>query len=121
MPRQKYVFTSTAIQIIRGFAGQGKSASEIADAIGSTPASVRVKCCQLKIKLARRGRPSLQRKRPLPVPDQKLFVVSIGPGAYATLKRMAAHKKKATAEFAGMLLEAIVSADLYDAVLDGGI
>jgi hypothetical protein len=45
------VFTPTAIESIRELAGQGRSASEIADAIGSTAASVRVKCCQLKINI----------------------------------------------------------------------
>ena len=47
MPRR--VFTPAVIKAIREMAGQGKSASEIAATIGSTPASVRVKCCQLKI------------------------------------------------------------------------
>jgi hypothetical protein len=58
MPRRGQVFTPKAVKIIRGLADQGRSASEIANVIGSTPASVRVRCCQLKIKLFRRGRPS---------------------------------------------------------------
>ena len=49
------VFTPSAINTIRGLAGQGKSASEIAEVIGSTTGSVRVKCSQLKIKLRRQG------------------------------------------------------------------
>src|SRR3984893_3822344 len=47
------VFTPSAINTIRGLAGQGKSASEIAEVIGSTTRSVQVKCSQLKIKLRR--------------------------------------------------------------------
>ena len=49
------VFTPSAINTIRGLAGQGKSASEIAEVVGSTTRSVRVKCSQLKIKLRRQG------------------------------------------------------------------
>jgi hypothetical protein len=51
---RRRVFTQTAINTIRILAARGKSAAEIAMAIGSTPASVRVKCCQLKISLRRR-------------------------------------------------------------------
>ena len=61
MPRR--VFTPAVIKAIRELASQGKSASEIAAAIGSTAASVRVKCCQLKIQLSRRGRPCLAPRR----------------------------------------------------------
>jgi hypothetical protein len=49
------VFTPSAINTIRELAGQRKSASEIAEVIGSTTGSVRVKCSQLKIKLRRQG------------------------------------------------------------------
>jgi hypothetical protein len=35
MPRRGQVFTPRAVKIIRGLADQGKSASEIADVIGS--------------------------------------------------------------------------------------
>ena len=45
------VFTPSAINTIRELAGQRKSASEIAEVIGSTTGSVRVKCSQLKIKI----------------------------------------------------------------------
>jgi hypothetical protein len=52
--RARRIFTPSAISTIRRLAAQGKSASQIADVIGSTSASVRVKCCQLKIKLRSR-------------------------------------------------------------------
>ena len=57
-PRRR-VFTSSAINTIRGLAGQGKSASEIAEVIGSTTRSVRVRCSHLKIKLRRQGQRGL--------------------------------------------------------------
>jgi len=65
MPGRRRVFTPSAIEIMRELASQGKTAAQIASAIGSTPASVRVKCCHLKIKVARRGRPTLPQNQPL--------------------------------------------------------
>jgi hypothetical protein len=56
MPRT--VFTPQGIETMRKMAENGDPARDIALAIGSTPASVRVKCCQLKIKLSRVRRPS---------------------------------------------------------------
>jgi hypothetical protein len=79
MPRR--VFTPLAIKVIRELASQGKSASEIAATIGSTPGSVRVRCCQLKIQLSRRGRPSLVPSFP-PHKEHKL-VVNMRPDNYA--------------------------------------
>ena len=110
------VFTPTVIESIRELAGQGKSASEIADAIGSTAASVRVKCCQLKIKLSRRGRPNLLQTSGHRLGAQKL-VVFMRPADYAALKRTAAGMQKSAGELAEMLLEAIVSSNIYEAVL----
>jgi hypothetical protein len=49
--------------------------------------------------------------------EQKL-VIYLRPEDYATLKRKAAHIHKSPVELAGMLLEAIVSADIFEAVLD---
>jgi hypothetical protein len=42
------------------------------------------------------------------------------PEDYAALKRKAAHKCKSPGELAGTLLEMIVNADLFQAVLDDG-
>jgi hypothetical protein len=116
MPRRGQVFTPRAIKIIRGLADQGKSASEIADVIGSTPASVRVRCCQLKIKLPRRGRPSRSgSQRDM---EERRVAVYVRSDVYAALNAKAAYMQKSTGELAGMLLEAIAASDIYDAVLD---
>jgi hypothetical protein len=109
------LFTPSVIKIIRELAGQGKTAREIAATIGSTAGSVRVRCCQLKIQLPR-GRPSLVPG--LPRHHEHKLVVSLGLENYAALKRKAAQMHQSPIEFAGKLLEAIVSANIFDAVLD---
>ena len=115
MPRR--VFTPAAIKAIREMASQGKSAAEIAATIGSTPASVRVKCCQLKIQLSRRGRPSLVPSFPQH-PNEHKLVVYMRPDDYAALKRKAVQMHKSPVDLAGLLLEAIVNANIFEAVLD---
>ena len=117
--RHSHIFTPTAIQLIHRLAGQGKTASEIADAIGSTAASVRTKCCQLKIKLPRAahvGLPEIQHRH---IQEQKL-IVRMQPKVYAALEGKAVQMQKSADELAGMLLEAIVSSEIYEAVLDDG-
>jgi len=115
MPR--HVFTAAVIKTIREMAGQGKTASEIAATIGSTPASVRVRCCQLKIQLSRRGRPSLVPSF-LPHTNEHKLIVYMRPDDYAALNRRAAQMHKSPVELAEKLLEAIVRANLFEAVLD---
>jgi len=117
MPRQRRIFTPSAIEVVRGLAEKGKSSSEIADAIGSTAASVRVKCHYLDIKLHPSARPHLAQTRPYHVREHKL-VVHMRPAVCAALQRKAAHMQKSGAELARMLLEAIVSSNIYEAVLD---
>jgi hypothetical protein len=111
------VFTPAAIQIVRELASQGKSASEIACVIGSTAASVRVRCCQLQVKLSRRGRPNSVETGRRDGGEQRL-VVYMRPAEYAALARKAAHMQKSSVELVARLLEAIVGSDLYEAVLD---
>jgi hypothetical protein len=110
----KRVFTPAAIKIVRELAAQEKTAAEIAEVVGSTTGSVRVKCCQLKIQLSRRGRVSL-----VPTwPEREKLVIYMHPADYAALKQQAADMRKPAGELAGMLLQAIVSSNIYKAVLD---
>jgi hypothetical protein len=114
--RRSHIFTPEALQIVRRLAGEGKSVSEIAGVIGSTGASVRVRCCQLGIKLARRARIELSRTMQGDIKEQKL--IAMPPLIYAALAQKAARMQKSTDELAIMLLEAVVSSDIYEAVLD---
>ena len=115
--RRSHIFTPTAVQIVRRLADQGKSAAEIADAIGSTDASVRARCCQLKIKLMRGAYAGSPRTQQRHLRAQKL-IIGMRPAVYTALERRAAQMQKSIDDLAGMLLEAIVSSDIYEAVLD---
>jgi hypothetical protein len=107
--RRGRIFTPSAINTIRRLAAQGKSASEIAEVIGSTSASVRVRCCQLKI--------ALRRRNARHIGGQGLFV-SLHDADYAALKRKAADMQKSASELSGDLLRAIIHSDIFEAVLD---
>ena len=115
--RRSHIFTPEALQILRRLANERKSASEIAAAIGSTAASVRVRCCQLKIKLAQGSRIDDPRAQHRNVQEQEL-VVGVPPAVYAALAKKAAGMQKSTDELVRMLLEAVVSSNIYEAVLD---
>lgn len=112
---RRRVFTPAVIKLMRRLASQGGSASEIAAVIGSTAASVRVKCCQLQIKLSQRGRPSSMLARG---GGEQRLIIYMGQVEYTALNCKAAHMQKSSVELAARLLEAIAKSDLYEAVLD---
>jgi hypothetical protein len=101
------------MNIVRTLANDGRSASEIAAVIGSTAASVRVKCCQMQIKLSRRGRPKSK-----PSTGERRLSVVVGLKDYTALSRKAAYMQKSPVDLAERLLQAIISSNLYEAVLD---
>jgi hypothetical protein len=107
--RAPRIFTPSAISTVRRLAAQGKSASQIAEVIGSTSASVRVKCCHLKIKLRRRTARQI---------SGQTLVVYLHDADYAALKRKATEMQKSTAELSSELLKAVIRSDIYGAVLD---
>ena len=113
--RRSHVFTPAAIELVHRLADQGKTASEITDAIGSTAASVRARCCQLKIKLARGANAGIRETQQGRIQEQEL-IVRMQPKAYAALEVKAVYMQKSTDELAGMPLEAIVGSDIYAAV-----
>jgi hypothetical protein len=102
------IFTPDSLLRIRQMAAEGSSSFEIAESIGSTPASVRVMCCQHKIKIGRRrhaGTPSLLLAR-LPASLSIEF------------HRKAEHLQIPASDLASRLLAAIVDSNIYEAVLD---
>ena len=118
---RRRVFTSQNVVLMKRMAEQGCSAPEIAKAIGSTSASVRVTCSRQQIRL-RRGRGDGARPAPLHAPltqDVGVPVVAYLPETlYANFKQHANDLHKPASAFASVLLSAIAIGDLYKAVLD---
>jgi hypothetical protein len=107
------IFTPITIALVRSMAEQGCSASAIAAKIGSTPGSVRVKCSHLKITL-RRSKRLQQTQRGA----EHLVVADMPEPLYTAFHRKAVQMNKSVSVLAGLLLEAIIIGDLYEAVLD---
>ena len=113
------VFTPDNLLRIRQMAGEGSSSIEIAKAIGSTSASVRVRCSHHKIKI-RRGHRSMRNALSKPVhPLSDETIVAHLPGSLSTeFHRKAKQLQISASVLASRLLGAIVVSDIYDAVLD---
>jgi hypothetical protein len=116
------VFTPQNLILMRDMAARGCSAQEIADVIGSTASSVRVKCSQEKIRL-KRGRGPARSPQPRPgkleEPVEGVPIVAYLPGpVYAMLVKRATELRKRPSVFASMLLSAVATGELYKAVLD---
>ena len=106
--RQARVFTPDNLLHLRQMAAEGRSAIEIAEFIGSTPASVRVVCCHNKIKLGRPRRRSMSS-----------HVLAVLPESLAIeFHRKAEDLKISGSVLARRLLAAIVVSNIYEAVLD---
>jgi hypothetical protein len=84
---------------------EGLSDSEIANRMGWTVGTLRVRCCQLKISLRRKNATQRQVVLPQPIFDQ--------------LQQRAALMGVATTVLVAELLKAIARDGLYNAVLDG--
>jgi hypothetical protein len=102
------IFTPDNLLRIRQMAAEGSSSFEIAESIGSTPASVRVMCCQHKIKIGRR--------RYAEAPSQLL--ARLPASLSVEFHRKAERLQIPASDLASKLLAAIVDSDLYEAVLD---
>ena len=122
MNRNRRVFTSQGLALIRQMADQGCSAPDIAKAIGSTPASVRVMCSRHKIRLRRGRGPVLGHIDQMPdhvsLAPEHMVVAYMPAPLYFEFNRKAAHLDKPVSILASMLLNAIATSDIYKAVLD---
>jgi hypothetical protein len=116
------VFTPPNIERMRAMAAEGRTAFEIAQAIGSTPASVRVKCCALKISLGRfeLRNPLLPppERGPAPADDAERIHMTLRPDMYAALKAAADKRTVTPARLARLILCTVLRDNIVDAVLD---
>jgi hypothetical protein len=97
-------------------AGDGSSSIEIAKSIGSTPASVRKKCCQYKIKI-RRGHRSMKNAPVHPLSYESI-VAHLPASLSVEFHREAEQLQIPASILASRLLAAIVDSNIYEAVLD---
>ena len=116
------IFTPTNLCRIQRMALEGSSAIEIAQAIGSTPGSVRVVCCQHKIKIGRRERQPMRDAVSKPVrPSSDQAIAAHLPTSISTeFHRKAEELQIPVSVLATKLLSAIVISNIYEAVLDDG-
>jgi hypothetical protein len=114
---RRRVFTPQNVRLMKRMAEQGCSASEIAMAIGSTPASVRVKCSHQAIRL-KRGKGHVVQLSTLDHAVGVPVVAYLPEALYAEFKRQANDLRRPTSILASMLLSAVATNDLYKAVLD---
>ena len=116
------VFTLQNLALMRRMAARGCSAREIAEIIGSTPSSVRVKCSQQKIRLRRGRGPGRAVRHYADRPDELIHqvpIVAYLPGPiYDLLVQKANELHKGPSLFASMLLSAVTAGDLFKAVLE---
>jgi hypothetical protein len=115
-------YTPQKVALMQQMAGAGCSAREIAEAIGSTPSSVRVVCSRQKIRLKAGRRMASGHVEQLAehvglVPEQAVIAYMPAP-LYAEFNRKAADLNMPVSILACMLLNVIASSDLYKAVLD---
>ena len=115
------VFTPENLIVVREMAARGCSAREIAEVIGSTPSSVRVKCSQQKIRLKRGRGPGRSNGRfggPEESAQRVRIVAYLPEQIYAVLVQRAHALRKPPSLLASMLLSALATSELYQTVLD---
>ena len=143
MPRRR-LFASATMDQIESWLNEGLSAAAIAEKVGCTLGTLRVRCSQAGVSLRRkkgpvaaqgcprgpaetpRGMPSRSgeklagtaRSETGAASEEEHLVLRIAPPAIQHLRSRAARKGLSDSVLATMLLETIVQDDLYEAVLD---
>ena len=105
-------FTPQVILRMRAMAGAGDSAAVIAREIGSTAASVRVKCSLLGIKLARGN--AIGRR----VLEAGILQIKMSEADFEVLQRIATERSTFPAVLVRNILSTVLHDDLVRAVLD---
>jgi hypothetical protein len=110
-PRTKRrIFSPPVLSRIMELVDQGVSPSKIADEIGCSIGSLRVRCSQHGISLRRPALAGEERPARL--------VVRISRSAALALQRQAQNDELSATQLAALLLEAVVRDNLYEAVID---
>ena len=119
------VFTRAAIKQIAPWVRDGASPAEIAQRIGCTIGTLRVRCSQLGISLKRsKGRSprsdqaDVRRSWPAQTQPPACFQITLTPRCMDQLQQSARAKGVSMDALARALLEVIVKDRLYNAILD---
>ena len=122
------IFTRAVIRQIAPWVSDGARPAEIAQRIGCTVGTLRVRCSQLGISLKRPGPRSSQSNQALSAlsratssrPAMACFQVTMNKPFLDQFEDSARARGLSSAALAQTLLEVIIKDGLYDAVLDGG-
>jgi len=126
LPNRKKI-TLSALRLIPNLRDQGLSADEIADAVGCTVGTLRVKCSQMGISLRRKKRNtdgtsqkngSHQAVSRRADASEQNFVIALSRKVIDNLQNRAATRGISHSTLVAMLLEVIARDDLYAAVID---
>jgi hypothetical protein len=112
-PNSRKIFSPLVLSRIAERVDQGFSAAEIADEIGCKLGSLRVRCSEHGISLKRAARYASDRRE-----RRERMVINISKSTALALQRQAGNEQMSAAQFAAVLLEAVVRDDLYEAVID---
>jgi hypothetical protein len=107
------IFSPLVLSRIAERVDQGFSAAEIADEIGCKLGSLRVRCSEHGISLRRAARYASDRRE-----RRERMVINISRSTALALQQQAGNDQMSAAQFAAVLLEAVVRDDLYEAVID---
>jgi hypothetical protein len=119
MNERRRVFTPENVSFMKQMAADGLSAPAIAKALGSTAGSVRVTCSHQGIRLKRgRARRSAPPSKLIEQGGHVPVIAYMPSELYNGFHSTADALQKPVGTLAGMLLSAIISDDLYKAVLD---
>ncbi len=112
------IFSPAILSQIRSMVAQGMSPAEIANEIGCTLGTLRVKCSMSGISLRRRRwNPSAAWNDNIP----KRLWFSLSDKIAVRFQQQAAERGMTVTKFAAELLETVVRDNLYDAVIDSDI
>src|ERR1700730_2184817 len=117
MPR-KPIFLPSLIPQIQSWRDEGLSTAEIADKLGCSLGTLRVRCSQLGIPLRRPRKEQQAPKASARQENGASITISLHPGTVMALREQAASRGATVSGLAAILLEAVANDGLYGDVLD---
>jgi metal-dependent amidase/aminoacylase/carboxypeptidase family protein len=111
--RKKKIFSPGVFEQVKALVHQGMSPKEIANHLGCTLGTLRVKCSQHQITLRRNQDAAAE-------PRNGILRIRLSEHLAVRLHSRSRQMRVSHSKFAAQLIEAIVQDNLYDAVIDPG-